>query len=768
MDTTPNRSLMAVAAVSVGDVTRHLFPNQTIRIGRHPSCDVVIDSPAVSRTHVTVQCNRQGRVIVRDADSSNGTFLNGQRITEASVTADTTYHMAYDGPHFTVYLNPAYGKELEATVRSAPDIKPTVTLQTTPGQETVTIGRSSSNAIVLDDPLVSRHHAVLTQTSQGYLVHDLNSLNGTFVNGTVAWPGAIFGPHDRLSIGRTHFRLSPMGEIVCESARPEAALVASNLTFTLNSGKTLLRNVSFAAASGSLVAVIGPSGAGKSTLLRAITGTQPATFGQVFYQGLDLYQNFATLRQVIGVVPQDDVVHRQITVRQALTYAAELRLPADYGRTERDREVSRVIHDLGLTNHQDTQISRLSGGQRKRTSVAMELLTQPELLLLDEPTSGLDPGLDLDVMTLLREQADGGRTVLVITHSTDNLELCDQVLILAPGGTVAYYGPPDEVLPYFGAERYAEVFKWLSQDPERFANRWAGSHALALPPVAGGPAVGTIAPPPKQKTGRQWSTLLRRQLRIILSDRSYALSTLLLPLIIAAMTLVVPGDAGFGKPGPDNINEPNQLLVIITIGAAFMGMAAAIRELISERAIFLRERTVGLSPGIYLTAKVCVLLAMTLMQSAVLLAVVWLGKPGPDTFLWAPNGWIELWVAAFVTAFTSGLVGLLLSAIVGTNEQTMPALVVAIMAQLVFCGGMISVTDRGALEWFAAIFPSRWGFALSAATVDLSAISPVVDHDTLWKHSVDSWLLGLVVLAFISLVSVMLTTIKLHRQKATT
>ena len=460
-------------------------------------------------------------------------------------------------------------------------------------------------------------------------------------------------------------------------------------------------------------------------------------------------------------------MHRQLTVRQALNYAAELRLPDDYDTQSRGREVQRVVRDLGLDAHQDIPISKLSGGQRKRTSVAMELLTQPPLLLLDEPTSGLDPGLDLDVMKLLRAQADGGRTVLVVTHSTDNLELCDQVLILAPGGQVSYFGRPEEVLAHFGCERYAEVFKSLSQDPQLFAARWAQTSRSALPSPASAP-LGLDLGLPKLKVTRQWSTLVRRQLRIIASDRSYALSTLLLPLLIAAMTLVIPGDSGFRKPPPDGLSEPSQLLVIITVGAAFMGMAASIRELISERAIFLRERTVGLSPGIYLLAKVCVLFVMTLMQSALLITVVRLGKPGPDSAIWAPDGTIELWLAAFGTSFTSALLGMLLSAMVGTGEQTMPALVITIMAQLVFCGGLVKITDRGALEAVAAIFPSRWGFAQAASTIDLTNLNPTVAQDVLWEHTMTAWATATIALFSIGVISLALTNIKLIRQPSST
>ena len=761
---------MPVALVRVGATDRYLFAGQTLRIGRDPHSDLVADDPRVSRSHASIQSDPRGQVVLSDLGSVNGTYAAGSRVDNRYLAGDETFCLgSLDGPPVSVWLNGARPQTPLVDPAGPPIDAHTVMVpmeHTRRGLD-ITVGRAPDNTVVLDDPLVSRHHTRLVPVPGGYQIHDLHSLNGIQLNGRPAPTGAIFSTGDRLTIGRTNLQISN-GEIVAV-VEHGPALIASDLTFALKNGKQLLRDVSFAVPVGSLTAVIGPSGAGKSTLLRALTGSQPATRGQVIYQGLDLYRNFASLRQLIGVVPQDDVVHRQLTVRQALDYAAELRLPKDYDRPARDREVDRVIGDLGLLDHQQTTIARLSGGQRKRTSVAMELLTQPRLLLLDEPTSGLDPGLDLDVMKLLRSQADGGRTVLVVTHSTDNLALCDQVLILAPGGLVAYFGAPEDVLTHFGCERYAEVFKQLTENPRVHADRWASGHQASPPNPSAQLAQPVVdAATPSLRRSRQWSTLIRRQLRIIAADRSYALSTLLLPLVIAAMTLVIPGDTGFGQPPRDGLGEPSQLLVIITVGAAFMGMSASIRELIGERAIFLRERTVGLSPAIYLSAKVCVLFATTLAQSALLITVVRLRKPGPEGAVWASDGTLELWLAAFGTAFVSALLGLLLSAIVSTGEQTMPALVVTVMAQLVFCGGLVTITDRGALEVVAAISPSRWGFAMSASTVDLTALNPSVAQDSLWQHSTSAWLTSAGALVGIGLVCVGLTAIKLFRQTSKT
>lgn len=251
---------------------------------------------------------------------------------------------------------------------------------------------------------------------------------------------------------------------------------------------------------------MGPSGAGKSTLLNALTGQRPADRGAVLYDGRDLYRDYAELRQRIGLVPQDDILHAQLTVRRALAYAAELRFPQDTAKAERQARVDEVIRELGLEQRAGLPIHSLSGGQRKRVSVALELLTKPSLLFLDEPTSGLDPGMDRSVMHMLRGLADDGRTVIVVTHSVLSLDVCDRLLVLAPGGKVAYFGPPEDALAYFGYEQWPEAFEAFERDQDR---DWAGSTgarrsrsgtstAPAHSPIRSGPA----RPPPSDRHPR--------------------------------------------------------------------------------------------------------------------------------------------------------------------------------------------------------------------------------------------------------------------------
>jgi energy-coupling factor transporter ATP-binding protein EcfA2 len=443
-------------------------------------------------------------------------------------------------------------------------------------------------------------------------------------------------------------------------------------------------------------------------------------------------------------VPQDDVVHGQLTVQQALMYAAELRLPPDTTKADRAQVVARVLEELEMTQHLNTRVDKLSGGQRKRASVALELLTGPSLLILDEPTSGLDPALDRQVMTMLRQLADAGRVVLVVTHSLTYLDVCDQVLLLAPGGKTAFCGPPSQIGPTMGTTNWADIFSTVANDPDGSQARYlARTGPPPPPPEAEKPA--ELGDPSHTSLFRQFSTIARRQVRLIVSDRGYFFFLAVLPFIMGALSMSVPGDVGFGHPDPrgDAPNEPGQILVLLNVGAVFMGTALTIRDLIGERAIFLREQAVGLSTSAYLLAKVFVYTLFAIVQSAIVVVIAILGKGGPTqgaVALGIPN--VELFADVAMTTVASAMLGLVLSSIAKSNEQIMPLLVVAVMSQLVFNGGMIPVTGRTGLDQMSWLTPARWGFAASASTVDLLTLEaqvPAIPKDSHWHHTAAVW-----------------------------
>ena len=626
--------------------------------------------------------------------------------------------------------------------------------------DAVKIGRATDNDIVIPDVLASRHHATLIPMPGGTEIRDERSINGTFVNGARV-DSAILHDDDVVTIGNVDLVFSA-GTLVrrseTEADTRTGGLEVRGLTWTIEGNKTLLDNISVDARPGTLTAVIGPSGAGKSTFAKQVAGLTHPTSGAITFEGHDVHAEYASLRSRIGMVPQDDVVHGQLTVRQALMFAAELRLPPDTTKEDREQVVMQVLEELEMTKHLDTRVDKLSGGQRKRASVALELLTGPSLLILDEPTSGLDPALDRQVMTMLRQLADAGRVVLVVTHSLTYLDVCDQVLLLAPGGKTAFCGPPDQIGPELGTTNWADIFSSVAGDPAEAHRRYLARTGPTPPGNSTSNQPGDLGAPAKTSLLRQFSTIARRQIRLIISDRGYFIFLALLPFIMGVLSLSVPGTVGFGVPDPmgDAPNEPGQILVLLNVGAIFMGTALTIRDLIGERAIFRREQAVGLSTTAYLLAKVCVYSVFAVAQSAIVTVITIAGKGwgegAVEQGVFLPNRSLELFVSMAATTVTAAMVGLALSALAKSNEQIMPLLVVAIMSQLVFSGGMIPVTGRVGLDQLSWITPARWGFASSASTVDLIRLvpGPLTPKDSHWEHTSGTWLFDMAMLAALS------------------
>ena len=626
----------------------------------------------------------------------------------------------------------------------------------------IKIGRASDNNIVIPDVLASRHHATLIPGPSGTEIRDNRSINGTFVNGSRV-DSAMLTDGDTVTIGNVDLVFRD-GTLVrrTETAADTATggLDVHGVTWTIEGNKTLLENISISARPGTLTAIIGPSGAGKSTFARLVAGYTHPTTGQVSFEGHDVHAEYASLRSRIGMVPQDDVVHGQLTVRQALMYAAELRLPPDTTKADREQVVNEVLEELEMTKHLDTRVDKLSGGQRKRASVALELLTGPSLLILDEPTSGLDPALDRQVMTMLRQLADAGRVVLVVTHSLTYLDVCDQVLLLAPGGKTAFYGPPSQIGPSMGTTNWADIFSGVAGDPEAAAQRYLAQHGPP-PPQPAALTPSELGNPTRTSVRRQLSTIARRQIRLVISDRGYFAFLMMLPFIMGILSLSVPGDVGFGVPvtameGGEAPNEPGQILVMLNVGAIFMGTALTIRALIGERAIFRREQAVGLSTSAYLMAKVVVFTAFAVVQAAIVTSIAIVGKgwgPGSvESGAVLGNRSLEMFVDIAMTCVAAAMVGLALSALAKSAEQIMPLLVVAIMSQLVFSGGMIPVTDRLVLDQMSWVTPARWGFAASASTIDLIRLvpGPLTPKDRHWEHTSGAWLFDMAMLVAIS------------------
>ena len=820
-----------VLEIRLGERRVQVTPGSVFVVGRDPAAGLPItDDNKVSAKHLTIWFDHGWRL---RSDGRNGTFLAGRRIETlalaprtvlnladpqgtaleltvipvpqavagppqaAASAAPTVVSQAY-APTPRAFPTPAYGPP--GTTASAPAVaQPVPAGHAAPAgpppgvpphrpagfnaelsavhelgslaKGQITIGRTPDNQIAVDDLLVSRHHAALSYDGRVWTLRDLGSSNGTFVDGRRI-SAAQIGPQNLISIGHKTFRLEN-GTLTEFEDKGAITFEAHQLTVQVGE-RRILDRVSFSLAPKNMLVIVGPSGSGKSTLLKALTGISPATYGGVGYGGRDLYTNYDEIRHRIGLVPQDDILHPQLKVREALLYAGQLRFPPDVDSAHCAHRVDQVIHELGLVPQAEQRVSTLSGGQRKRTSTAMELLTSPSLLFLDEPTSGLDINRDREVMQVLRRLADDGRTVVVISHNVTYVDLADKILVLATGGQLAYFGPPAGVLAYFGCTDWADMYAQLEQPRsdwyDRYINSPVGRQYGGLPsagPVAGASrtaAAVSSAPPPRQQSAlAQFSTLSRRYLKVIASDKAFVGLTMITPLVLALFAHAVPGDSGLSALDAlrQKSHSPVQLLLVIIIGGCLSGSAGAVREIVKERPIFSRERAIGLAWGPYLASKVVVLGVVSAVQAVLLTVFALITDPGPDDALLGGSGKLDMVVVLVFVTFSSMTLGLLLSTVVTNADRTMPLLVLIIMAQLLLSGGLFPVRGRAVLEQLSWLSPARWGYAAGAS---VSQIAPSGgDDDPLWHHTGQAFTADLIMCVVLSAVYLVITAAFLRR-----
>jgi ABC-type multidrug transport system ATPase subunit len=490
-----------------------------------------------------------------------------------------------------------------------------------------------------------------------------------------------------------------------------------DLTVETN-GVRRLDRLTLSLARGEMLGVLGGSGAGKSTLFRAITGSDPATSGRVSILGLDLAREYDRLRGRVGYVPQDDVLHSALTVADTLGFAAELRMSGT-GADERARRVQDVVTDLGLAHRLDARVSELSGGQRKRVNVALELLSKPELLILDEPTSGLDPANERSLMQLLRGLADAGRTVLVVTHSTESLHLCDRVLFLARGGLPVYLGPPAELPMAFSVGSLVEAFASIDNHPDPHALRQrfdASRTAERTPtPVLAAPSPGSV--PTRARDGSDLAVLLRRSVAILKGDRRNLVILAVQAPIIAVLMLLVFGQDKLVAGTPESSGGASVLLALV-LSVVFMGATAAVREIVKERSLVLREQAIGVSTVAYVASKAVFLGALVVAQASVVVAFGLARQGTPDDSA-TPFGWmIETLAATSIAGVGSVALGLLLSSVVTTTDKAMTLLPVLLFVQLLLAG-IIFPLDTPLVRQLSWVVNSHWGLNAVGSSADL-------------------------------------------------
>ena len=605
------------------------------------------------------------------------------------------------------------------------------------------IGRETGNDVRLRHPQVSRLHARIEGGDGRWTITDEASTNGTFVNDRPLQGRADLRDGDRVRIADFLFVFSVRGSgAVLElfSEEGNARLDAIALRRDVGGGQLILRDVSFSILPREFVAVVGVSGAGKSTLVNALSGFRPADSGAVLLNGVDFYENLESMRESLGYVPQDDIIHRELTVYQALHYAALLRLPEDMAAAEIDNRIEQVLQELQLVERRNLPVTRLSGGQRKRVSIGVELLTQPRLFYLDEPTSGLDPGLEGEMMRLFRRLSDHGHTLIVITHATTNIHLCDQLVFLARGGALAYYGPPRDALAYFGVSDFPDIYAQIEAvEPEVWERRYRESELYrrlvrerlaqvppSVVPEATRPALQQVvsggAAPPRQpaparkesnRSGgrrtdqmRQFFILVSRYFEIVWRDRrNLVLMLMQAPVISALLAIVFDPDIFDVVNG--NYVQARTLLFLMVCCSIWFGTSNAAREICKERAIYRRERSANLKIVPYVFSKVAVLFLLCVVQSAAMVAIIrgriTLPNLGPVL--------LEKMFLILLLSSVGGLaMGLLLSSLVSNPDKAGSLVPIILIPQLVLAGALIPL--KGLAQDVSYVMLSKWGYEM--------------------------------------------------------
>jgi ABC transport system ATP-binding/permease protein len=647
-------------------------------------------------------------------------------------------------------------------------------------------------SIQLDSPVVSRRHAsIFPDTNGGHSLQDFSS-NGTFVNDRAVDRFIKLKNGDRIRIGpfllvytKDTLEIADRGNQI----RLDAFDLVRRVKDKTGQEKTILDGVSLAIEPGQLVALVGGSGAGKSTLMKTLLGIEPTTSGTVYLNGDDLRRHFDLYRSQLGYVPQDDIVHPQLTVAEVLSYACQLRLPPDTAVAE---VVDRTLEQIKLSHVRNTFIRDLSGGQRKRVSIGVELLADPKLFFLDEPTSGLDPGLDKEMMNLLRELADQGRTVILVTHATSNIETCDRIAFMGRGGKLCYFGKPQEALEFFempaiDLKYFADIYLKLDRGKtkEEVQNNIAGwaykflnspyyqTYVKAALSPGGGSNI--ITKPKRGQTSffRQLFLLSQRYAQLVWRDRfSLILALLTGPIGISLIYLAIGGEDPLIKPEELDAERyflALRVLFVFSCIAIWVGVSSAAQEIVKEAAIYSRERLVNLGLFAYLGSKVLIRSIVVIAQTLLLIGTILIAFQAPpiNSLFWL----VGLLVTNFLTLFASICLGLLISTIVKNENEANNSLPLIMIPQIIFSGVLFDLSGVG--EQLSWLMLSHWSVGAYGVLVDvnsllpqavqavgevagISEIEPNSFYEPIWQNLVKYWIiLGLSALGYLSIASVL-------------
>ena len=687
----------------VREISLSSFRKEMILVGRdNDHADINIASKTVGRQHGTFRYSG-GDFYYYDENSTNGSYYlnNGHyiRIEPNRLVGPLRAGMIFVIGKERIDLGPDYESVL--MIITSGTISNSFSQYPLDGNM-CTIGRSKDCNIVLNQPAVSRLHARIYPYNGQYVLEDMGSRNGVFVNGFKINRNCYLYEKDIIQIaGR--FLIFSCNMLFYKSSISGIQLSVSNLGKRVDHGrKSILSDVNFNLESNEFIAIVGGSGAGKSTLLKALGGYDQDYQGSVMYNGIPLRKYYGILKNIIGYVPQEDIVYENLTLRKMLYYTAEMKMPKGTTSQEINARIQEVLSLVELSEHQNTMIRSLSGGQKKRASIAVELLADPGVFFLDEPTSGLDPGTEQKLMRVLnRLSKTQGKTIVVVTHTTQSLDQCDRIMFMGKGGQLCFLGTPDEALRFFGTDSLVNIYNMLEDNTDMWARRFREMNYAAHTSTA--VSNDRIKDPKNISFFKQLGILTRRYTSLTVNDKARILLLFLQPVIIGLLIWAVTPKDAFDKYEPTK-----QILFTYVCSAIWIGIFNTIQEVCKERPIVKREYMSNLRLTAYVLSKYIVQLVLSFLQAflfASLFNLLVAESVAGDSGVILPVA-LEIFFTTWITIYSSSAMGLLVSSMMKNSDRAMAMSPFLLIIQLLFSGVLFEL--KGISNLISVFTISRW------------------------------------------------------------
>lgn len=722
------------------------FGKSTIDFGRSATNDIGFTSPIVSREHGRFIYFNNGWY-VEDKGSRNGTIYNSSYIKSHKI-ADGDFIRIDDGIE-------ALSSGVLMIVSSADSNNKWLSASTSVGN--ITIGRDPRCTIVLPHISVSKIHARIIRDPSGFYIYDNGSTNGVLVNGKRIVGKTKLHEKDVIVITNSKLIFTSVAIYYC-CYKQGISVDAEDIVVKRGKGsKSFItcNHVKLNIKPGELVAIIGGSGAGKSTILNCISGYLKPSAGKVFINGTDLYNNYDFLKKLIGYVPQQDIVYDNLTLHDMLMYTAKLRLPADTSTAEKEAAIARAIEMVELKEKTNSMIKAFSGGQRKRASIAVELLSDPNLLFLDEPSSGLDPGTERNLMSSLRAMTNMGKTVILVTHSTLQLRMCDKIVFMGKGGNLCFFGSHDDALRFFGVKDIVDIYNMITDEAPKWSAKYAGMAMAAVKPRGSGMPVKRSG----EKKIKQLGVLSARYAKLIFNDRQRLLLLLFQAPALSALISLVANDKLYVEA-----NSTQSIYFALSCCCFWVGMLNAIQEICKERNILRREYLSGLSLWSYIGSKLIVLGVMSMVQST-LICLVYMGLVGlPDVSIMFPP-LLEMILVTFLSTLSAAAMGLFVSSMFGNPDRAMTLAPILLMPQILF-SGIIFNLENEITKFISKLTVCRWNMEGYGASADIDNLPGLLGEpykSGMYENTSGHLLAVFAILCAMTVVFVILTRIVLGR-----